>query len=663
MWHELCTNSRSLRIRLHTLMSTRKGKTDRLADLTALALLPGFFLAPFAAAHAEDEESMDVIVVAGSRVSNLVSELSNATTVIDLVDIEASNRASVLDLFRHAAGLQVSQAGGRGGVAQVFVRGGEPNFTMVLLDGVRMNDPNNTRGGSFDFSTLNVDDIERIEIVRGPQSAIYGSDALSGVINIITKGPADELGLALLAEAGEDSFERYAAEVSGPISEIGGFSLRAASADDGDATEGNSFTSDSVTGRLVFSSNDDWNIRMFGRYSDNDGTSFPEDSGGPELAVLRDLDIKSSEDTSFGLSGSLAMGENWRLNASAGWYDHDSEYTSPGVAPGVRDGVPANGAVSDLDRTSVSAYIVGDVSDTLRATIGVDYYDEDGDSNGYVEFFPGFSLPNSFSIDRDVTGVFGEIQFRPVVGVTLMASLRNDDPDQESGETTAKVGGLIDFNDGRSTLRVNWGEGFKLPSFFALASPLVGNPDLKSETSDSADIGITQRFLDNRLSTTLTVYRTEFKDLIDFDAQLFTSVNRTEVTAEGAEFVLDYRLNETLALSAELLYLDLDVKDAPTTLRHRPDWSGSVSALWDLAEDWRWYTSWSYTGEAYDSSIPTGGLMLDSYNRVDTTLTWMPTEGMDLLLSVDNLFDEDYEEMEGFPAPGRRARLALRYRF
>jgi outer membrane cobalamin receptor len=632
------------------------------AGLVAFVLLSGLVLAP--TTNADDgAEAMDVIVVAGSRVSDLLSELSNSTTVINLAEIEAQNRASVLDLLRHTPGLHVSQPGGRGGVAEVFIRGGEANFTMVLLDGVRVNDPNNTRGGSFDFSTLNVDDIERIEIVRGPQSAIYGSDALSGVINIISKGRADDLGFSVHAEAGEDSYERFAGEISGPVSEFGGFSLRAATVDDGDATEGNSYKSDSVTGTLAFGSDDSWNIKLFGRYSDNDGTSFPEDSGGSQLAVLRDLDVKASEDFSYGLSGSVSLNDDWQLNFNANGYDHDDSYTSPGIVPGVRDGVPANGATAELDRSVLSAHVVGDITDTLRATVGVDYHDEEGVSDGYVQFAPGFSLPNSFSIDRDVTGVFGEFQYTPTDGMTLMASIRNDDPDAESSETTAKVGGLFEINDGRTTLRFNWGQGFKLPSFFALASPLVGNPDLKSETSDSADIGITQLFLDDRLAATVTIYYTEFTDLIDFDPVLFRQFNRTEVTSQGAEFEFDYRVNATFALAAELLYLDLDVKDAPTTLKHRPDWRGSVSMLWSPAEDWRWQASWMYTGEVYDTSVPTGGMMLDAYNRIDTTLTWMPMEGLDLLLSVDNLLDEDYEEAIGFIAPGRRARLALRYRF
>ena len=621
-------------------------------------------LATSAPAIADDGAApIDVVVVAGSRVSDLLADLSNSTTVIGLADIEAQNPSNVLDLLRHTPGVQVTQPGGRGGVASVFIRGGEPNFTMVLLDGIRLNDPNNTRGGSFDFSTLNVDDIERIEIVRGPQSSIYGSDALSGVINIITKGRSDSLGVGVHAEVGEDSFERFALEVSGPLTEAGGFSLRAATVDDGNATEGNSFNSDSVTGKLLFGSGDAWDVSVFGRYSDNAGTSFPEDSGGAELAVLRDLDVKSSEDLSFGLAGSVALAADWRLNYTASRFDHEDAYVSPGVVPGVRDGVPPNGANSRLDRSSLSAHVVGEITDTLRATVGVDYHDEEGKSDGFVEFGPGFSVPNSFSIARDVTGFFGEIQYMPRTGITVLASLRNDDPDVESGETTAKVGGILDVNDGRTTLRFNWGEGFKLPSFFALASPLVGNPDLKSEKSNSADIGVTQRFLDDRLATTVTLYYTKFTDLIDFDFQLFTNVNRTEVTAQGAEFVMDYQLSSTLAVAAELLYVDLDVKDSDTPLRQRPDWRGSASILWNPADDWRLHATWMYQGETFDSSIPTGGLMLDGYNRVDTALTWMPMDGLNLLLSVDNLLDENYEEARGFRAAGRRARLTLRYRF
>ncbi|WP_405242530.1 TonB-dependent receptor plug domain-containing protein [Lentisalinibacter salinarum] len=643
---------------------TRRTIPLPVSSVTRLAALivPAVGLGAVPPALAQDDP-IETIVVTGSRVTDLLADIPNSTTVIGLDRIEAQNHANVLDILREVPGLQVTQPGGRGGIASVFIRGGEPNFTMVLIDGIRVNDPNNTRGGSFDFSTLNVEDIERIEIVRGPQSAIYGSDALSGVINIITKGPAEELGTTLHAEAGEDDYRRAAIEVAGPTTETGGFALRLGHVDDDGATPGNRYESNSVNAKFSFGDGRAWDLRFFGRYSDNEGTSFPEDSGGPELAVIRDLDEKSSEDLSIGVAGGIDIADGWRLNATANRYDHQDSYVSPGIAPGVRDGVPPNGADSELERTSYSAHVVGNLTDSLRATLGVDHYREDGESEGFVEFAPGFSIPAGFTIDREVTGYFGEFRYQPVAALTLLGSLRHDEPDEEAGETTTKLGALYDLAGGRTTFRVNWGEGFKLPSFFALASPLVGNPDLKSEKSESFDIGVTQRFFAGRLATTVTLYRNKFKDLIDFDPALFTNVNRSEVEAQGVELEVDYRVSDTLDVYAEAVYLDLEVKDADRELLQRPDWRGSVSVRWRPAATWLLQSSWLYVGETFDSSVPTGQVVLDGYNRFDTTLTWRAADSTDLVFAVDNLFDADYEEAVGFPSPGRRGRLALRYRF
>ena len=180
-----------------------------------------------------DEDTVENIVVTGTRTSNVLSEIPNTTTIIDLVEIEARNDLSVADLLRNVPGIHVTQPSGQGGVARVFMRGGDLEMTMVLLDGIRVNDPNDSRGSAFDFSTVNLIDVERIEIVRGPQSAVYGSNALAGVINIISKDRADQFGVSLFAETGTDDFYRGALGLSGPIGTDGGFSLRAATIDDG----------------------------------------------------------------------------------------------------------------------------------------------------------------------------------------------------------------------------------------------------------------------------------------------------------------------------------------------------------------------------------------------------------------------------------------------
>ena len=611
----------------------------------------------------EETAAVDNIVATGTRTTDILAEIPSTTSVINREEIEARNETSVADLLRNMAGIHVTQPSGQGGVARIFVRGGDLEMTMVLLDGIRVNDLNDSRGSAFDFSTVNLNDVERIEIVRGPQSAVYGSDALAGVINIISKEPAEELGGSVYAEAGMDDYYRGALDVAGPIGNGGGFSLRVATRDDGEPVTDTTFSSDSVSGRLSFANGESWEMKFFGAYTDSEGSAFPEDSGGADLAVIRTVDTRSSEDLRFGFNGSFGLADDWRLNVLATRYDHDSSFLSPGVVPGVRDGVPPNGADSNLKRNDIAVNAVVDLGDSFTATFGVDYYDEDGISDGFVEFAPGFVVPAGFQLDRSVTGVFGELHYRSERGLTLLASVRRDEPDTESGQTTSNLGFLYYFNNDQTSIRANWGQGFKLPGFFALASPLVGNPDLRPETSENYDIGISHWSADRRFGATLILFKNEFTDLIDFDSTIFSMVNRDSLNVDGVEMQFEYFINEKFSLSAQATVMDLELEGSATPVRQRPDWRGSLAMRWNPSDKWLIDASWLKVGETFDSSIPTGDRFLDNYNRVDVTATFRPTSHLHVLFSVDNLLEEEYFEAIGFPSPGMRARLGIRYQY
>ena len=611
-------------------------------------------------AQAQDD-AVDNIVATGSRTTNLLTEVPFAATVINLEDIEARNKANVIDLLRSVPGLHVIQPSGQGGTARVYIRGADLELTMILLDGVRVNDPNDSRGSAFDFSTINMNDVERIEIVRGPQSAVYGSDALGGVINIISKHPSEEIGGSAFLELGTDEYYRAAVDLSGPVGEQGGFSLRVATKDDGEPVPGSTFKSDTVSARLALADDDRWHANFFGNYTDSEGTAFPEDSGGYDLAVIRETDARSAEYLRFGVDAGFAAGENWRINFLTTWFDQETSYLSPGVANGEeRMGVPANGADAALDRLNVALNAVFDIGENLTATIGADHYDEDGSSEGFFDF--GFFLaPDSYDFDRSVTGLFGEAHYRSDSGFSLLASVRRDDPDGLSGETTSKLGLKQSFNGGRTSVRANWGQGFKLPGFSALSSPLVGNPDLVPETSESLDIGLTQAVGDG--SFTVSLFRNEFTNLIDFDSMTFRLVNRDKFEVDGVEVDVSYPVSEQVSVYAQATWLDMTLVGGNEPIRRRPDWRGSVSVRWAASERLLLDASWLNVGETYDSSIPTGGMMLDSYNRVDATATWMASEDLSLVLSVDNILDEDIYEAIGFPSPGIRGRLGVRWQF
>lgn len=600
------------------------------------------------------------LVVTGTRLAAPEQTLPVTGTVIGRDEIEARNDAVVIDLLREVPGLHVNQSGA-GGVNQVFIRGSEPNFTVFLLDGIKVNDPNNTRGGSFDLSALNLADIDRVEIVRGPQSSIYGSDGLAGVVNFISRRGGEELSATVDVEAGGDDFLRGTLQAGGPAGRTGDFSLQATSRDDGEAVPGSTYEADTVSGRLHLEPSGAMTANLYARYASTDSTTFPEQSGGPELAVLRSLQRATADDFTLGADAGWAIDSIWSVQALASLYDRSDEYASPGIAPG--DQVPPNGAANDLERENASLRATVRPSGRIIATFGVDYQRERGESAGYVDFAPDVRVPNDFDLDRDIVGFFAEGRYLPDDHWIVQASVRHDDPDAVSGETTGKVGAVYTLANGTTRLRANWGSGFKLPSFFALGSPLVGEPDLRPETARSLDAGVTQFLLSGAAEVSVTLFDNDYKDLIDFDPDTFRNVNRDEVTTRGVELAGTWSASPDLRLRAHATYTEIDVKDSDRELLQRPDWRGGAGLRWAPAGDWLLDLDWLYVGNVLDSSIPTGILELDAWNRVDLSLGWMATPRLRLSLAVDNLLDVDYQEAIGFPAAGVRPRLGVRYLF
>ena len=189
---------------------------------------------------------IETVTVTGTRISVNDNPVNGLTTVITREMIESRADENIIDLLRGQSGVHVAQAGGRGGIASVQLRGGDPNFTLVLVDGVKVNDPTNARGGSFDFSALPLAQIERIEIIRGAQSSVYGSDGLGGVVSISTREPSTAGGSVDVA-LGESGFRRTSVSLSSSLTDTSQFNVTTASEDDGDMPVGNAFSNDSLT--------------------------------------------------------------------------------------------------------------------------------------------------------------------------------------------------------------------------------------------------------------------------------------------------------------------------------------------------------------------------------------------------------------------------------
>jgi len=603
-----------------------------------------------------DEQPIDAIIVTASRLEQPAENLSQTIDVIERGEIQRLWASSALEVLRQIPGANVIQQGGRGGVSSILLRGGEPNFTVVLIDGIQVNDPTNSRGGSFDIGTLEQSQIGRVETIFGAMSPVYGSDALAGVINFLTRG-ADS-GSDITIEAGSGGYDAASGFYAGSIAGID-VGLGAYGADDGGAVAGADYESRGLNGRFSGGFGDTGTAVLSLGLQHTTSTSFPEDSGGPELATIRALDSRDVREVRAGLQAGYLFSGRWKTDFHASIYSRDEDYTSPGIAPGVFGGVPPNAADTRFDRTRVYAAASTDFPGNVTGLLGAEWQNEHGTSAGFIDI--GFPLPTDFRLDRDTVAVFSEASME-LGDLVLHGGIRWDGGGIDN-VVTGRVGLLYRFQDGLSELKVNWGEGFKAPSFFALGHPLVGNRDLRPESGDSVDLGILHRFSGGTGSFEFVVFRNSYQDLVDFDPDLFVNVNRDSVVTRGAGASVEYSPSDRLTVDLHLTYLDTDVKGSDTVLRGRPKWRGSAEVAWKPAPDWRWVMRLLAMDRFHESSIPTGGVWLDGYVRVDTALTWDASSDLSIGLAVDNLVDRQYHEAVGFPAAGLRGRIGATYHF
>jgi len=599
----------------------------------------------------ENAAPIDTIVVTASRLDSSASELSQAIEVITQNQIVGRQPQNVTELLRHAVGANVIQQGGRGGVTSIVLRGGEANFTVALIDGVKVNDPTNTRGGSYDFSYLDITNIERVEILRGPVSAIYGSDALAGVINIITRDSA--AGSRVGIEIGGQGLRSIAMSFGGELNSVDA-TIGAQLVEDGGDIEGGGYEDWGVHSSLVTGFGESGALGLALRHQDGKSTGFPEDSGGPEFSVIRDADRRSVQESQARLYAENWNVSSWNTDLSLSHYQRDENFTSPGIAPGIFDGVPPISATTDFSRNQLVVSASQELSESLSFVVGGEWQNEEGVSAGSIDV--GFSLPTDFRLERRTVSAFTEARYQEGP-LTLHGGLRWDDVDRIDNETSAQLGVVYRLADGVSDIRANWGQGFKVPSFFALGHPLVGNPILESETATSADISFRRLLNKGSGSVELSIYKNNYSNLIDFDPVQFTMVNRSKVITQGVELMASFGLGDTAHVQGHLTYTDADIKDDDGRLRGRPRWRGSAVLDWSISDRWQLVTSFLLVDEFYEASIPTGGLLLDGYQRLDIALTLFVSDKLKIGFAIDNLLDEKYWEAVGFSAPGVRGRI------
>ncbi|NLD68509.1 MAG: TonB-dependent receptor [Limnobacter sp.] len=620
---------------------------------------------PRAAATAASEASaargLDAVVVTGYRVPTLQREAADSLSIVTRDDIQRQQPANGVDLFRQIPGLQIDQPGAPGGLSSVYIRGSDPNHVLVLIDGVRVNDPTNSRGGGFDLSNLEPTQVDRIEVLRGAASSVYGADAMGGVINVVTRRDATgatrgEVG----AGVGGHAFRSANGRVSGGTPQAN-FSIGASTRRDGRDEDGSELDLRVFSGTARFAIGPTAAIDVDLRHSERDSSSFPDDSGGIRLAEIRTLERKHARDTSYSLRGRWDFGDTSTLNAALTRYERDEDIDSPGVAPGSRNpiGVPAANSRTEFERDNLLANLVFHLPEGSEFAVGAEYQREHGINRTVYTLF-GMAIPANFDLERDTRSTFAEFKWLATDDLVLRAGLRHDRVDGIGSNTSPSAGAHYSLRRLGGAIKLSYSEGFKPPSFFALGLPpaLSGNPDLRAEHSKGATLTYEQR-LAGESKAAISLFRTRYTDLVTFDNATNQLVNANTVDVRGAEFELLLKPTDALSLRAHFTRLLTDVVDSDEPLRQRPGRRAGFQLFYSFDESSQIAWSTEYIADVFDSSVPTGNLMLPTALRSDLNYTVRLRKWLQAAVAIDNVFDRDNEAFVGFVDPGRRLRVSV----
>jgi vitamin B12 transporter len=646
-------------------------KLRRIAGAAVLLLIVSVSLrAQNAASSRASADSLEQVVVTATRANEGIRGdlLGSSFTILQPEDLEQRQTRVVSDILRDVPGVAVNRSGTVGGPTQVRLRGAEGNHTLVLIDGMKASDP---YFGEFDFATLIADDVARVEVLRGQQSALYGSDAIGGVINYITLTGREAPGVRARVEGGSfgsvDASAR-AAGVSGPLD----YALSAGyQSTDGvptsrfgtrDIGSNNAVAS----ARFVYSPTDTFRLKAIARYSRTRADSNGQDFNfppGPTFGFVIDSDDFYKNRALYGLVRS-------ELDTLEGRWTHALQVQGVDAK---RDNF-SGGALASGDNGSRLRY---SYESTLR--FGSEAFAQtltgalDVERENFRNRGP-FLSPEQ-SLDRHVMNKGVVLQYEGSVNdrIGFGAALRHDDNDRFDNDTTYRVQGSYRFDSG-FRLRAAAGSGIKSPGIFEIfgfdPSTFLGNPDLKPEKSRGWEVGAEQRFADHRALVGVTYFHSKLKDEIFTDflpGFVSTPRNRTaDSTQRGVEVFGQARLSPSWRLDASYTYLDAKEKGVEEV--RRPPRIASVNIGWRTTEDRGGIAlTVRYNGSMQDNNftlvVPGTFVRLPSYTLVNLGADWKVTNTVQIYGRVENLLDQNYEEVFTYRAPGRGGYFGARLTF
>ena len=579
------------------------------------------------------------IIVTATRTAQTADETLSSVTVITRKEIERQQAQFVQDLLRGIPGVDIANNGGPGKATSVFLRGTESDHVLVLIDGIKVG---SATLGTTAFQDIPVEQIERIEIVRGPRSSLYGSEAIGGVIQIFTRkggGP-----LKPYFSLGGDSYHTYnaSAGVSGG-GERGWFSLNASGID----TEGFNACDGkpSPGGAGCFTTEPDKD--GYRNLSGSLRAGYRFDNGlEMDVHALR-AEGKNEFDGSFvneSESVQQVVGGTARFSPADIWHITLTAGRSRDESDNFKDG--AFQSRFDTQRDTLSFQNDLSIAPDHLLTVGGDYQDD------RVDGTTAYAVTS-----RDNTGLFTQYQGR-FGAHDVQLSLRRDDNEQFGNRNTGGVAWGYALSEGLR-LTASYGTAFKAPTFNELYFPGFGNPNLRPEESDSIELGLSGKATWGHWS--LNAYETRINDLIAFDASTFAPANIDQARIRGLEAVLGTRIG-SWDLNTNLTLLDPENRSGGpndgNVLPRRARQSLRLDADRDFGR-YRLGATLLAAGKRYDDLANTREL--GGYATIDLRAEVALAKDWRVQARVENLLDKDYETAAFFNQPGRSLYLTLRY--
>jgi len=575
------------------------------------------------------------IIVKGARIDISEDNFGSSIFILDSEEIRLRGIRSAIDAISSSPGVIAKKNGSFGGVGSVRIRGASSSQTLVLIDGIPVNDASSP-GGGYNFEYLDTSNIDRIEVLRGSQSTLWGSDAIGGVVNIYTKS-ADKNSINLL-------------------SEFGSFGLRKINSELGIASNSSKFLF------LV----DDTSLDGISKADKNDGN----------------VEKDGFETNSYSFKGDIDL-NNIQIKGLLSYIKSDVEYDSFGFVTGVQDG----------DERSITEEFIGNLTikfnlfdDKLVNTFSVnqsdisrDYFTNDNltfgadgerklyryqGNTGFGEFNKiAFGLEkeeSSVNADKlSIDSYFFLYQFQPIKDLVISAGIRNDDNKGFNSKTTRKISAAYRVFDNLS-IKTSWGEGFKVPTIFQTTFFCCGaesaNTNIRPEESTSYDLGF-DFSLKDKFSFSLVYFKKDINDQINFSFGLGGYENIDFVESDGFEISVNSQISEEINLYLNYSYID-SIDGRGQRLINIPKDSGELALTYNSSFNLSGSLTIKYNG----SEISTYG-NLDSWSRADINLFYKLNNFSEVYFRVENLLDKNYQQVFGYGTPDRSGLVGVKVNF